>query len=70
MIMTHLVVSDQFDSFLAKFPVSAILSRVVDDLESLRLKLEAEADIVLLPVRGDDHEARRDLAHRDRKSVV
>jgi hypothetical protein len=54
---THLVVSDQFDSFLAKFTVSAILSRVVDDLESFHLKLETEPNIALLPVRGNDHEA-------------
>lgn len=54
---THLVVLDQFDGLLAKFRVSAILSQVFDDLESLRSKLEAEADIAPLPVRGNDHEA-------------
>jgi hypothetical protein len=53
---THLVVLDKFNGFFAKFRVSAILSQVFDDLESLRSKLEAEDDIALLPVRGNGHE--------------
>jgi hypothetical protein len=60
---THLVVLDQFNSFLTKFWVSAILSWVFNDLESLHSKLEPEDDIALLPIRGNGHEAWRDVAH-------
>jgi hypothetical protein len=54
---THLVVLDQFNGFLAKFRVSAIISQVFDDFKSPRSKLEAEDDIAHLPIRGNGHEA-------------
>jgi len=57
----RLVFADELHRFLTKFPMATFFTGIIDDLESLRLELEAQAQIGLLVVRRDDHKARRDL---------
>ena len=53
----YFIFLDQLNSLVAKLPEPAILTRISNHFQSLGFKLQTKAEVILLTISGQNHEA-------------